>query len=156
MVVEYNQRSTLTRPLWSVRLGWEDMILPGIEDLQNCTDPRNLGQSECDQKLGKTECVFSLYDKMRWKWDDGYVLRGLPNIYSPSRCPPPLPLPISQYSRRRSCKMCFEAMIERVWSCTWRLRLSELRDALGGCNRASFEMHWDAEIKWSLRCIWTP
>jgi len=37
------------------------MILPGVED------PRNLRQSELDQKLGKIECVFSLYDKMRWK-----------------------------------------------------------------------------------------
>ena len=37
------------------------MILPDFEDL------RNLGQSESDQKLGKIECVLSLYDKMRWK-----------------------------------------------------------------------------------------
>jgi len=35
------------------------MILPSHED------PRNLGKSECDQKLGKIECVFLLYDKRR-------------------------------------------------------------------------------------------
>jgi len=70
----------------SVGRRWEDMILPG------CEDPQNLGQSESDQKLWKIECEFSLYDKRRWKWDDVYLLRGLLNIYSPSHCPPPLPL----------------------------------------------------------------
>ena len=71
---------------------WEDMILPSREDPPYCVDPRNLGQSEWDQKLEKIECEFSLYDKRRWKWDDVYLLRGLQNIYSPSLCPPPLPL----------------------------------------------------------------
>jgi hypothetical protein len=40
----------------------------GIEmhkDPHNCADPRNLAQSEWDQKLGNIECVFSLYGKMR-------------------------------------------------------------------------------------------
>jgi len=68
------------------------MILPGVEDTRNCVEPQNLGQSECDQKLGNIEYVFSLYDKLRWKWDDIYLLRGLPIVYSPSLCPPPLPL----------------------------------------------------------------
>jgi len=40
------------------------MILPGHEDPRDCVDSRNLGKSECDQTLGKIECVFSLYDKM--------------------------------------------------------------------------------------------
>jgi hypothetical protein len=71
---------------------WEDMILPGREDLRNCVDLRNLGKNERDQKIGKIECVFSLYDKMRWKWDAVYLARGLPNIYSASLIPPPLPL----------------------------------------------------------------
>jgi len=43
------------------------MILPGHEDPCNCADPVNLGQNEWDQKLGKIECVFVLYDKRRWK-----------------------------------------------------------------------------------------
>jgi len=51
----------------SIGRRWEDMILPGREDPRNCLDPQNLGKSEWDQKLGKIECVFSLYDKMRWK-----------------------------------------------------------------------------------------
>ena len=71
---------------------WDDMILPGREDPRNCVDPRNLGKSAWDQKLGKIECVFSLYDQMRWKWDAVYLARGLPNIYSTSFIPPPLPL----------------------------------------------------------------
>ena len=70
----------------------EDQILPGREVPRNCADPQNLGQSEWDQKLGKIECEFSLYDKRRWKWDDVYLLRGLPNIYNASLCPPPSPL----------------------------------------------------------------
>jgi len=64
---------------------WEDMILPGHED------PRNLGKSEWDQKWGKIEFVFLLYDKMRWKWDAVYQPRGRPNIYSTSFIAPPLP-----------------------------------------------------------------
>jgi hypothetical protein len=35
--------------------------------------------------------------------------------------------------------MHLEAGIERVWKCNWRPRLSELRDALGGRDRASLE-----------------
>jgi hypothetical protein len=46
---------------------WEDMAQPGQEDRRNWVDPRNLGLSECDQKLGKIECELSLYDKRRWK-----------------------------------------------------------------------------------------
>jgi hypothetical protein len=71
---------------------WEDIILPGREDLHNCVDPRNLGKSKWHQKLGKIECVFSLYDEMRWKWDALYLAWHLPNIYSASLILPPLPL----------------------------------------------------------------
>jgi hypothetical protein len=35
--------------------------------------------------------------------------------------------------------MHLEAGIERVWRCTWRLRSIELRDALGGRDRARFK-----------------
>jgi hypothetical protein len=41
------------------------MILPGREDPRNWVDPQHLGMSELDEKLGKIECVFLLYDKMR-------------------------------------------------------------------------------------------
>jgi len=33
------------------------MILPGLEDPRNCVDPRNLGKSELEQKLGRIESV---------------------------------------------------------------------------------------------------
>ena len=47
-------------------------------------------------------------------------------------------------------------MIERVWRCNWRSRLSELRDALGGCDRASLEMHMAAEFERTQRaCLET-
>jgi hypothetical protein len=44
-------------------------------------------------------------------------------------------------------EMHCEAVIERVWRCTWRLRSSELRAALGGQDRASPEMHLEAMIE---------
>ena len=36
-------------------------------------------------------------------------------------------------------EMHFQAVIERVWRSNWKPRLSELRDALGGRDRASLE-----------------
>ena len=114
---------------------WEDMIIPGRGDPRNCVD---LGHSEWDQKFGNIECEFSLYDKRRWKWDDVYLLRGLPNIYSPSLCPPPLPL----YLRTTAVA---------PWRCTW---LSELRDILRGRDRASLEMHLQAMIERDWRSTW--
>jgi len=44
-------------------------------------------------------------------------------------------------------EMHFEAVIERVWRCNWRSRLSELRDALGSCDRVSLEMHLAGEVE---------
>jgi len=38
-------------------------------------------------------------------------------------------------------EMHLEAVIDRVWRCTGRPRWSELRDALGGRDRASLQMH---------------
>jgi hypothetical protein len=35
------------------------------KDPHNCVDPRNLAMTERDQKLGKIERAFLLYDKMR-------------------------------------------------------------------------------------------
>jgi hypothetical protein len=42
--------------------------------------------------------------------------------------------------------MLLEAVIEQLWICTWRLRSSELRDALGDQNGASLEMHLEPMI----------
>jgi hypothetical protein len=44
-------------------------------------------------------------------------------------------------------EMHLEAVIERVWRYTWRPRSSELRAALGGRDRASLEIHLEAEIE---------
>jgi hypothetical protein len=41
----------------------------------------------------------------------------------------------------------FEAIIELVWRCNTRSRLSQLRDALGGHDRVSLEMHLEAEVE---------
>ena len=43
--------------------------------------------------------------------------------------------------------MHLEAVIEPVWRCNWRPRLSDLRDALGGHDQGSSEMHLQAVIK---------
>jgi len=53
---------------------------------------------------------------------------------------------ISPYTHRRFSTIYIEAAIELVWRCTWKPRSSELRDALGGRDRASLEMHLDAVI----------
>jgi len=126
-----------------VHNGWEDMILPDFDDPCNCADPRHLRQSEWDHKLGKIECVFSLYDKMRWKWDDIYLLQGLANIYSPSLDPPPLP-------------MYFRTPDIAPWRYTWRLWTSELGDALGGRNRESLEIHLKPVMEGVWRCTCRP
>jgi len=39
------------------------------------------------------------------------------------------------------------AEIERLWTCTWRPRVSELRDVIGGCDRARVEMLLEAVIE---------
>jgi len=151
---------------------WEDMILPGREDPRNCV---YLVQSEWDQKVGQIEREFSLYDKRRWKWDDVYLLRGLPNIYSPSLCPPPLPLclrttaaapwrctwsselrDILRGRDRASLEMHLEAVIERIWRYTWRQWSSELRDALRDPDRASLEMDLESVIERVWRYTWRP
>jgi len=50
--------------------------------------------------------------------------------------------------------MHFEAVIERVWRCNWRPRLSELRDTLRGRDRASLEMHLQAMIERDWTSTW--
>jgi hypothetical protein len=166
MAVEHNWRSTWTRQfterilrktgfgLRSIGRGWEDMILPGFEDTRNWVDPWYPGQSKWDEKLGKIECVFLLYDKMWWKWVDVYLLWDLPNVYYLSLCPRPLPLDLHtptaayEWCARRlwsgmggdalgdrvwvNSEKHLEAGIEPIWRCIRWPRPSELRDALGG------------------------
>jgi len=50
--------------------------------------------------------------------------------------------------------MHLEAMMERVWMYTWRPRLSELRDTLGGHDQVSLEMHLDDVMERVWRCTW--
>jgi len=40
--------------------------------------------------------------------------------------------PVSPFTHRRDLRIYLEAVIELVWRCTSRLRVSDLRDALGG------------------------
>jgi len=55
---------------------------------------------------------------------------------------------------RASLEMHLEAMIELVWTYTWRPRSSELRDAPQGCDRASLEMHLQYIIERDWRSTW--
>jgi len=48
---------------------------------------------------------------------------------------------------RGSLEMQLEAMIERLWRCTWRPRSSEFGDALGGRNQGSLEMNLQPVIE---------
>jgi len=47
-----------------------------------------------------------------------------------------------------------DAVMELVWGCNWRPRSSELKDALGGRDKASLEMHFKAVIERGWRCNW--
>jgi len=114
----------------SVGIVWEYIILPSIEDPRNCMDPQNLGQSKWDQMLGKIECVFSLYNRMRWKWDDVYLLRGLPNIYHHS--------------------------VHLRSPCISVQPPSLLKNVFRGCDGACSEMRLETEIKWTQRGTWRP
>ena len=91
---------------------------------------------------------------MRWKWDAVYLPRGLPNIYSASLIPPLLPLYLctptvaswgytwwpcsSEFGQalglrdRVNPEMHSEAVTERVWRYTCRLRSNEIGGVLGG------------------------
>jgi hypothetical protein len=61
---------------------------------------------------------------------------------------------VSPYAHCRSLTIYLKAVIELIWRCTWRPRLSELRDALGRRDRSSLEMHWEAVIERVWRCTW--
>ena len=118
-----------------------------------------------------------MYAKMRWKWHDVHVLWGLPNklhiTLSTSITA------VCLYTHQRFLMMYFEAVINHIWRCTWRLGSSELRDALGGrdwqslkCtwrlwsseltdslggyDRGSWEMLLEAKIGWTHWCTWRP
>jgi len=61
--------------------------------------------------------------------------------------------PVSPYTHCRYFTIFLEAMIELVWRCTSRPVWFELRDALGGCDRASLDINLEAEIDMnSERC----
>jgi hypothetical protein len=51
-------------------------------------------------------------------------------------------------------EMHLEAVIERVWRCYWRPRLSERRDTLLGRDQARLEMHLEAMIDRDWRSTW--
>jgi len=103
----------------------------------------DLGQSKWYQNLGKMECVFSLNGKMRWKWGDVYLLRGLPDIYIRSLCPHLLPL-----------YLCATAVA--AWRWTSRPWSSVFGDTLGDWNHVNSEMHFEAGIERVWRCTWRP
>jgi len=133
----------ITSSLMSIVIGWEDMTLSGHKD------SRNLGNSDWDQKLGMRECVFSLYDKMRWKWDDVYLPWGLLNIYSQSLSPPLLPSDMEDVHGGRDrvpLEMHWETLIEWTERCTWRPSSCQVGDLHGGRDHANLEMHLEAVI----------
>ena len=63
---------------------------------------------------------------------------------------------LSQYTHRRFLMIYLEPVIELSWWCTWSPRLSELRDAVWGRDRASLEMQLEIELEWTQRCTGWP
>jgi len=49
-----------------------------------------------------------------------------------------------------------QAVLESNSRCAWKWRLSDVRDALGGRDRASLEMQLEIEIEWTQRCTGRP
>jgi hypothetical protein len=76
-------------------------------------------------------------------WLLGLRTPVIQNTYSPSICPPLLPL----YLRTPAVTL---------FGCSWRPCSCVFRDALGGKNRASVDMHLETEIAWTQRCAWRP
>ena len=107
------------------------MILPGHEIPRNGVDPEEMNMRWCLSTPGSPKY-------------------GLPVAQSTSISP------VSLYTRNPSLTMYLEALIERVKRCTWRPRLCELRDALGGKDRVNSEIHCEALIEQVWRCTWRP
>jgi len=99
---------------------WEDMILPGRGDARNCVDPQT---ERVRPKVGKDRvCIFVVWqDEMKMRCclstlgSPKYILRI---AHSTSITP------VSPYTHHRSLTIYLEAVIDRVWSCTWRPRWS--------------------------------
>jgi len=130
----------------SVGRRWEDMILP---------DRENPRKESVRPKVGKdTVCIFIVWqDEMKMRCclstpgSPEYILRV---VHSTSVTP------VSPYTHRSSLRIYLEAVIDRIWRCTWRPRWSGLTDTLGGRDRARLEMHLETEIEWTHRCTWRP
>jgi hypothetical protein len=71
--------------------------------------------------MEKIECVYSLYDKMRRKWDDVYLRWGLLNIY------------------HHSFTLCYPFIF------VYPVSLPD--DGLGGCDRGCLERCLDTGIE---------
>jgi len=106
----------------SVRTGREHILLPSHEDPRTCLDPWHLGKSQWDKKLGKADCVFSLYDKMRWN----EIMSHYPEV--------------SQiYTPHCSVHLCCPCISVHPPSLN--------NDVLAGLVQASLNMHWEAAIE---------
>jgi len=121
------------------------MILPSREN------PPNLEISIWDEKLGKIEWVFLVYDKMRWKWTNIYLPKGPPDIYSPSS-----PDDVHGGHGQQSLEIQLETEINWTHICTWRLWSNEFGDAHIGCDQVSWVIHLEAVIKLVWWCNWRP
>ena len=126
---------------------WEHMIITSSKNPRNCMDPRNRGKSNVDKMLENIRCVFSWYDKMRWKFNAVYLsIPGSPEYIlciTHSCCV----TPVWTYTHRHSYTIKMKAIIELVWRCTSPPRSSELREPLGGRDQLNLDMHSEAKVK---------
>jgi len=58
--------------------------------------------------------------------------------------------PVPPYTHRHYLMTYLDAVIELVWRCSWRPKSGELRDALGGRDRSSLQMHWEVQFVFSF------
>jgi len=73
---------------------------------------------------------------------------------SPSTCITSVSLNTSHHWLQMYLMAAIE--LEGAWRDTWSMRLSKLRDALGGRNWVSLEMHLETRIEWVQRCTCRP
>jgi len=130
MLVEHNRRSTWRCPSRDRR----DSPLGG--HCGETTELEGREPKEDSEKIWYYPAVrihAIVWIQMAWNWHDVSLPRGLPNMYSSSLSPPPLPLYVltSAISHQR---------------CTWRPWLSELREALAGRDWESLEIQLEAVI----------
>jgi len=100
-------------------------------------------------KVDDRGCIFIVrYDEMKMRWcqstlpSSKYILTVTLSVSITAG---------SLHTHRHSLTVYYVAIRKYISRCTWRLRSSDLKGALGGRVRARLHMHLEADIKWNQR-----